>query len=126
MLGNETYRSEIEIQDGFLKISIYGAIFDEKDIVGILSAVADYCQDKGFKKLLLADFIEADWTFHSAEKIARCMANVGFKNFKTAIYVYEPKRHYCTYFGETVANNQGVNIKAFVNMNSAIDWIKRD
>ncbi len=120
---NKPYTITFEHRNGYLYA--YGqAKRDSFDIsLGFWTAVATYCKDNKFSKVLVEEDFETDTSINDKYELMSHMHKMGFTNITVAFIDRHPEQMTSNLFGETVALNQGFIAKVFSNVKEAEEWL---
>lgn len=84
---------------------------------------SDECTKRGLNKLLIVESLEGQLSTTDMYSLGKAMPSI-FRGLKFAFVDKHFQDHTLNLFGEDVAWNRGCYVKAFVNEDEAIDWLR--
>lgn len=121
-----TYKAVVTGCNNHIELTVEGDFFDLESWVSSISSAVNRCNDDRINKLLICDYVVQDFRFEEMERLIYQLPALGLGELKTAVYIANPKRQFTNYFGEGIARRKGLNLKVFLDMDLAVNWLHED
>ena len=119
-----SYNIEIQALDDYVLLAVEGDDFELESWISAVSRAVILCNEENKTKLLVKDLVQEDFSLHEMESLVNRLPELGFNGLKVSIYVANPIRQFVNYFGEGIASRKELNLKVFLNFDSAVSWLR--
>jgi hypothetical protein len=110
-------------RDGYLQIYVSGEEDNQEISLAYWIDIAQYCWEHGVSKILVEEDFKTDNTLLGTYEFISQGDASNFSKIKIAFIDRHPEQAATNLFGETVAQNRGISVKIFSDIQEAEKWL---
>lgn len=120
---SKNYELHFESKAGYLHACVRGTSTRLKESLERWQQIAAQCNQRGFCKVLIEEDLKGQITFAELHGFAERLPKLGFTQIKVAFIDRYLDQHTANQFAETVAINRGIDVKIFLDLTEAEQWL---